>query len=81
MHRMTKKQNRYLNELANQCYEKEMFLALEELFKNFLQWKNNEISLWDLDQKIHEHPDGTARDLYKFFELTRDPTNCVAGKL
>ena len=58
--------------MARRCYEKEMSLALQDLYKNFKKWENNEISAWDLNDKIHEHHNGTARDLYKIYELSND---------
>jgi hypothetical protein len=75
---MTKKQKKHLRELASRCYEIEMSEALDELNQDFKKWKNGEITVWDLDEKIHQHHDGVARDLYKFYEMSRNSKNAVA---
>ena len=75
---MNKSQKRHLRELARRCYEKEMSLALHDLYRNFKRWKNNEITAWELNDKIHEHHNGTARDLYKLYELSNDPRVIVS---
>ncbi len=49
-----------------------MSLALQDLYENFKKWVNNEITAWELNDKIHEHHNGTARDLYKIYELSND---------
>ena len=69
---MKKSQKRHLRELAKRCYEIEMSMALQNLDENFKRWKNKEISPWELNDKIHEHHNGTARDLYRFYELSSD---------
>lgn len=75
---MTKKQKRHLNELSERCYEIEMSKALDNLYEYFTKWKNNEVTVWELNEKIHQHHNGTARDLYKFYGLLRDPRVAVA---
>ncbi len=69
---MKKLQKRHLRELAKRCYEIEMSMALQNLDENFKRWKNNEITPWELHDKIHQHHNGTARDLYKIYELSGD---------
>ena len=75
---MSKKQKKHLNELSGRCYELEMSEALNELFDYFQKWKKGEIDVWDLNERIHQHHDGTARNLYKFYEVVRNPQNAVA---
>jgi hypothetical protein len=69
---MTKLQKRHLRELAQRCYELEMSMALQNLDENFKKWKNKEITAWELNERIHQHHSGTARDLYKIYELSND---------
>jgi hypothetical protein len=71
---MTKSQKKHLRQLAGQCYEKEMTLAFESLYEDFKKWEKNKITTWDLDDKIHQHHNGTARELYKMYEGLNDPT-------
>jgi len=78
---MKKSQKRHLRELAGQCYEKEMSLALEKLYEDFKKWENEEITVWDLNEKIHEHHNGTARDLWKLYEHLNDPALSVCAAL
>ena len=52
--------------------------ALYKLNNEFKRWKNHEITLWELNKKIHHHHNVTTRILYKFYELFRDPKNAVA---
>nr|WP_320115532.1 hypothetical protein [uncultured Desulfuromonas sp.] len=37
---LTKSQRKHLQQIAEQCYEKEMSLALEALYEHFQEWKN-----------------------------------------
>ena len=81
MTELTKKQKKHLRLLAGQCYEKEMSLALEKLYENFQKWKKSEITAWDLNDKIHEHHDLTARELWKTYEQMNDSGLAVAFAL
>jgi hypothetical protein len=69
---MNKSQKRHLRELASRCYEKEMSLLLQDLYENFKRWKRAEITARELNDRIHEHHNGTARDLYKIYEFSKD---------
>ena len=70
---MTKEQREHMRKLAATCYEKEMAHALDTLYEEFKRWENDEIGTWDLNDKIHQHYNGTARDLWKTFEQLNDP--------
>jgi len=78
MNELSKSQMKHLRKLAGQCYEKEMSIALESLFNNFQKWKKSEISVWDLNDKIHEHHNGTARDLWKTYEQINNPILAIS---
>ena len=75
---ISKKQKNHLQDLSDRCYELEMSEALNELFNDFQKWKNGKIDVWDLNEQIHLHHDTTARNLYKFYEVLRNPQNAVA---
>jgi tagatose-1,6-bisphosphate aldolase len=75
---LTKSQKKYFRQLAGQCYEKEMSLVLETLYEDFQQWKKSEIDPWDLNEKIHEYHDKTARDLWKIYVQMNDPSFAVS---
>lgn len=78
MQAMSKKQKKHLKELSGRCYELEMSKALNDLFDYFQKWKKGEIDVWDLNERIHQHHNGTARSLYNFYEVVRNPQNAVA---
>jgi hypothetical protein len=72
MSELTKSQRKHIRSLAQRAYEKELSQALNSLHERFQKWHANEISPWDLSEDIHKYHDGTARDLYKFYEMTRN---------
>lgn len=78
---MTNPQKKYLRQLAGQCYEKEMSLAHDKLYDDFNKWKNKEISNWDLNEKIHQYHDSTARGLWKIYEQMNDPSLAICHAL
>ena len=76
---LSKSQKKHLRQLAKDCYEKEMSLALEVLYEDFQKWKKSEISTWDLKDKIIEHHDETARELWRVYEQVNDPSFGVSS--
>lgn len=78
---LSKSQKKHLRQIAGQCYEKEMSIALNALYDNFKKWETSEISLWELNDKIHEYHNQTARDLWKNYEQMNDPGLSVAFAL
>ena len=43
--------------------------CLEVLAQKFDDWRKNDISVWDLDRKIHEYHQEIARSLYKSYTI------------
>jgi len=78
MREMTKAQRRHLNELAGRAYESELSRAIDSVQQEIQKWKNNEISCWDVDQKIHSYHDEEARSLYKTYVMLKEPRVAVA---
>ena len=74
---LTKSQKKHFRQLAGQCYEREMSIALEALYEDFQKWKNSEITPSDLTEKIHEHHDKTARELWKTYLQINEPSLAV----
>lgn len=58
-----------LRELHSKLYEKEMNLALEELYNFFIQWKGKEMSPFDLQSKIHQFYSKRAKELYSIYQV------------
>jgi len=75
---MTKSQRRHLNELAGRAYECELSRDLDSVHQEIQEWKNNEISCWDVDQKIYSYHDDEARSLYKTYVMLNEPRVAVA---
>ncbi|MFC1747930.1 hypothetical protein ACFL2V_03910 [Pseudomonadota bacterium] len=75
---ITKAQKKHLRALAGVAYERDLALCLNVLRKSYDKWDAGEISVWDVNDKIHEFHNGTARDLYKRYSLTGDPSYSVA---
>ncbi len=73
---LTKKQKKHIREMAGVAYEREMAAALDKLLAAFQEWKQGGITPFDLDEKIHQYHNGTARELYKQY-ATGDPDMSV----
>ena len=69
MERLSKKEKRHLRELTELAYERDLERCLEILAQTFDAWRKNDISVWDLDRKIHEYHQEIARSLYKSYTL------------
>ena len=67
MKQPTKAAIKHFRKLAALAHERELVKALEKVLTEFDRWKKGEIDPFKLNAKIHEHHDGTARDLYKFY--------------
>lgn len=62
---LTKKQKKHIRDMTGMAYEREMTAALEMLLAAFQEWKQGAMTVFDLDEKIHQYHNGTSRDLYK----------------
>src|ERR1039457_927133 len=60
----SKSQQKKLRDLAATAYEREMTAASEGLLQQFQRWKNKEIDVFELNDKIHEFHNGISRTLY-----------------
>jgi hypothetical protein len=60
-----------LRELAGVAYEEEMRRALGQLAQSFDAWRDDQIDVWELDQRIHTYHNGPARELYKQYNESR----------
>lgn len=75
---ISRKQKKHLKALSDRCYELEMSAALKKLHGDFQKWQNGEMDVWDLNKRIGQHHNGTARRLYNFYALVRHPEAAVA---
>jgi hypothetical protein len=67
MDHLSSKLKRHLRQLIGFAYERETERSLETLDKEVDAWREHRCSVWDLNQKIHEYHDQTARSLYKLY--------------
>ncbi len=74
---ITKAQKKHLRKLAGIGYERDLSRCLVVVKENFEEWENGEITVWDLNDKIHEYHSEIARALYKTYTMT-DPAFPVA---
>lgn len=74
---ITKSQKRHLRELAAIVYERDLSRCLNEVKNSFDKWENNEITAWDVNDKIHQFHNDIARELYKSYVGINDPLLAV----
>ncbi|VFN01465.1 MAG: hypothetical protein BECKG1743D_GA0114223_105663 [Candidatus Kentron sp. G] len=56
-----------LRRLTGLAHEREMALALGRLEQEFGSWRKGEISPHELNDRIHKHHNGTARNLWSIY--------------
>jgi hypothetical protein len=64
-----KRLRRLVREYSSLAYEAELRLALQSLAEEFDRWRYGELSSFDLSDAIHKFHDGTARDLWKSYNV------------
>jgi len=75
---ITKSQKRQLRELVDIAYERDLSRCLNEVKNSFDKWENNEITAWDVNDKIHQFHNDIARELYNSYVGINDPIMSVA---
>ena len=79
MDSFSKSESKQLRALASLAYERELFAALAQLERQFVDWRAGKLSSFDVSDAIHKFHDGTARQLYVFY--SGKPAPCVAYAL
>ena len=69
VNKLSKKQRRRLRQLAAKCHERELDNAMTELYEEFQKWGGDRISVFELNDKVHEFHDGVSRELYKRYVM------------
>ena len=77
---LTKKQKAELRRLAGLAHERELSAALSNLESEFGRWRRGEISVFELNDRIHRFHHGVSRDLYKLYD-PRDAEIVVPGAI
>jgi hypothetical protein len=71
-----------LRQMAGIAYERELATASEALRQEFHRWKNKEIDVFKLNDRIHEFHHGISRELYnRYTGNEMADTICVASAL
>jgi hypothetical protein len=60
-----KRIRKLIREFIPFCYEAELRKALTPLSEAFEQWKNGNLSSFDISEMIHEFHQGAAREIWK----------------
>ena len=76
----SKKQRQHLRELAAECHEIELEVAMEELYEQFQKWGGKGLNVFELNDLVHEFHNGVSRELYKRYVMM-DPYFSVAYAL
>ena len=63
----SKATKRKMRELAGIAYEREMIREMTKLAEDFTAWQAGDIDVWELNDRIHQFHDYTARDLWKLY--------------
>ena len=78
MAEMTESQIRHLKGLAERAHEKELTFELTRLYGKFEKWREDKLSLWELNEILRQFHNDTASEIYKTYVLVNDPRNAVA---
>ena len=69
MYMLTKKQKAQIRQFASEAHDRELTDALTTLYEEFQLWGGDQISAFELQEKIHIFHDGISRDLYKRYVM------------
>ena len=70
----TKLEKKILRELFGQLYEQELIRETSMLGKDFQDWKNGKISVWDINERIHNFHKGPSQKLFVKYSTNHAPT-------
>lgn len=76
----SKAAKKHFRKLAAVAHERELSKALEALSAQFERWRTGELDAFDLNEEIHMHHQGIARDLYTLY-VHGEPSYLVAHAL
>ncbi len=65
----TKSEKRELRRLAGEVYKAEMEKEVAKLEAAFKTWSEGKITVFDLDEQIHEYYSGPRKQLYGFYQM------------
>jgi hypothetical protein len=65
-----RKIDKQMKELAQLAYERDLSRCIDVLHAQMSEWKDGRMSVWDIDQSIHEFHNKIARGLYRSYAMT-----------
>jgi hypothetical protein len=78
---LSKSEKRELRSLAGEAYRAGLAQHIEKLEAAFVSWRKGDISVFDLDDRIHEYHSGPRKQLYNFYQMQNQPEAAVAHAL
>src|SRR5512146_2682255 len=73
----SRKSDKRMKELARLAYERDLSRGIDVLHAHMNEWKDGKLTVWDIEQSIHEYHDKISRSLYRSYAMT-DPFWAVA---
>lgn len=71
---LTKNEKRELRKLAGIAYERELAAALKAMREKFDKWEKGAITVFELNDHIHEFHNGISRQLWGFYTAGHNET-------
>lgn len=65
-----RKIDKRMKELARLAYERDLSRCIDVLHAQMNEWKHGRMTVWDIEQSIHEYHDKIARSLYRSYAMT-----------
>jgi len=66
----SRKIDKRMKELAQLAYERDLSRCIDVLHAQMNEWKDGKMTVWDIEQSIHEYHDKIARSLYRSYAMT-----------
>jgi len=76
---MSKAQKREIRKLEGVAYEREMADAVSKLQAEFERWRQGEMDVFELNERIHKFHDGISRELYKKYAMAGSAVEWVVA--
>jgi hypothetical protein len=67
---LSKKMKKVLREYAEQAYCKEMSIALDALYESMNLWKQGQVTVYQMNDEIHNYHNGASREVYNRYNTT-----------
>lgn len=66
----SRKIEKQMKELAHLAYERDLSRCIDVLHARMNEWKDGKMTVWDIEQSIHEYHDKIARTLYRSYVMS-----------